>query len=191
MSNFWGSYHVADALYRRFPDWREGQLTALKSELVKRATLNLRAQQIGLSAHVESRMGVTACPANLAGNALEALVGAVYIDSGYRRCAKFVESKLVEPYLESSVDAMYTENPKSALLEWSQKHRVECSYVTDEQVGGPKCFSATVYLAGIAAGCGIGRTKREAHQYAAGEAMKKLHDSEFVTALSKGAVKEV
>ena len=180
---------IADALYRRFPDWREGQLTALRSELVKRATLNLRARQIGLSAHVESRMGVTSCPANLAGNALEALVGAVYIDSGYRRCAKFVESKLVEPYLESSVAAMYTENPKSALLEWCQKHRVECSYHVEQQVDGLPSFTATVYLSGVAVGCGEGRTKREAHQQASGEAMKKLCNPEFAATLSAGAVK--
>ena len=83
---------VTDILYRRYEDEREGFLTNTRSKIVKRDSLNKLAVEIGLDKLVIVTKYVnTHTNNNIYGNALEALMGAIYLDYGYKQCKRFVE----------------------------------------------------------------------------------------------------
>ena len=94
---------VAESLFRRFPNSREGELTRLRASIVSRRHLAETAARIGIGAHLrlgkgEERSGGRTKPALLS-NALEAVIAAIYLDAGLSAAAEFIEAKIVEPAL--------------------------------------------------------------------------------------------
>jgi ribonuclease-3 len=177
---------VADILYKRFPSKREGFLTDSRSKIVQRETLNRVAVELGIDKllHYSGRPHhSTAHNTYICGNALEALIAAVYLDRGYRACYRFIDTVIIRKYIHLDSIVRKEVNFKSNLIEWGQKNKVEVVFNLAESVtarNGDITFRTVVLLGGIEAGDGWGYTKKESQQKSAKVAVKKLHtDKEF------------
>lgn len=121
---------VTDILYHRYEHQREGFLTNTRSKIVKRDSLNQLAVNIGLHKLMKVTKYVnTHTNNNIYGNALEALLGAIYLDFGYKQCRKFVEKQLFAPYIDLDKIANAEVNFKSKLIEWCQKNHYSAEFV--------------------------------------------------------------
>lgn len=168
---------VADIVFRRFPDKNEGFLTNTRSKIVKRETLDRIAYELGLNKIITSSAKNTTTKSHILGNALEAFVGAVYLDQGYERTRQFIETKLIGPYIDIDTVAKEEVNFKSKLLEWSQKRKVSLDYNLLDQISDEKnnpVFRSEVLLNNLSAGIGTGYSKKESQQEASRTALMKI-----------------
>jgi len=171
---------VADILFTYFPYKREGFLTKLRARIVSREQLNEIALGMGLQFHIVSQSRITGTK-NIYGNALEALIGAVYIDKGYDKTKKFIMERLIKDYIDlrklSSTDNDY----KSQLIEWAQKNK-ELLHFNDEEIESTEhsnqFFTSEAVVNESIMGAGKGPSKKEAQQKASKEALSKLAHNE-------------
>lgn len=169
---------VGDIVYRHFEGKREGFLTNTRSKIVQRDTLNKVAKEIGLNELIQSSITPhTSHNSYMGGNAFEALVGAIYLDRGYKYCMLFMQDRILKDYIDINKMAYKEVNFKSKLIEWSQKNRVAASFELVEQnqedTGSP-VFVSRVLVEGIEIGTGKGYSKKESQQNAAKESMALL-----------------
>lgn len=171
---------VSDILFHRFEKKREGFLTNARSSLVKRSTLNKVAEEMGLVEMLQLPKQPNMKHCNIGGNALEALIGAIYLDRGYVECFKFVEERLLHKYINLEAVVKKEENFKSKLLEWTQKNKLKAQFnlktpkkkgeKTEENPG----FRTVVLIEGVFVGEGFAATKRESQQRAAKVGLDKM-----------------
>ncbi len=163
---------ISDILYKRFPYKPEGELTRYRSNVVKRASLN----KIALSLHFD-QMLIVAPNANISnrmyGDMLEAFVGALYLDKGYRFTFRFVQDKIIDNLL-SNEDFTKEHNYKSRLLEWGQQYRKEIVFTEEKKDDKSDFFKSKVSVDGQHIAEGKGRTKKESHNDAAKKAIKEV-----------------
>lgn len=167
---------TADFLYSKFNREREGFLTKSRSNLVCRERLNELALQIGLDKYV-SACGVAHQHNNyIYGNALEALVGAIYIDKGYKHCRRFLLDKVFSRLADIETVVKSDKNYKSRLIEWGQKKHIDVEFriVSEELRKDGVFFVSEVLVAGEVCGIGDGFSKRESQQKAARQALTKI-----------------
>jgi len=175
---------VADFLYRNFPGKHEGFLTSTRAKIVQRESLNRIGNTLHLDSHVHALTHSSSHNSYICGNALEALVGAVYLDQGYDRCRKFIINSLIKKHFDLN-DLIKTEqNFKSRLIEWTQKYRVTIEFeLVDTYTDSDKnpVFRTAVILGGIYASDDVGYSKKESHQGASRKALDRLqHDQAFL-----------
>ena len=91
---------VADIVYKRYPNKREGFLTITRSKIVQRETMNMVAVQLGLDQMVVYSTKINSHNNHMYGNALEALIGAIYLDQGYDVCYKFIRDVMIGKYID-------------------------------------------------------------------------------------------
>ena len=91
---------IADYLYTTFPDRDEGFLTQLKSKIVKRKQLNKIAARLGISELLTTNANISQTGKNILGNAFEALIGAIYLDKGYRSTKRFIIRNTLKKYID-------------------------------------------------------------------------------------------
>ena len=176
---------VSDILFRHFPNKREGFLTSTRSKIVQRETLNRLAADLGLEKLIQAAQGTDMSRTNIGGNAFEALMGAIYLDRGYKLCHWFIAHRVIGHFIDVEAMAHKEVNFKSKLIEWSQKNRINIDFKdsTSEQKG--KGFHTAITLEGILVGRGSGRSKKESQQEAAKDALTlmrrdvKTYDSIF------------
>lgn len=118
---------VAEYLFKKYPNGDEGFLTKMRSKIVKRETLNKISEDMGLDV-ILAEYNSTRLSQAMLGNALEALVGAVYLELGYQDTKRFVVSRILRKFVDIHELETYDDNYKSQLLEWSQKHGKIVSY---------------------------------------------------------------
>lgn len=168
---------VSDMVFRHYPKKSEGFLTNLRSRIVCRDSLNKVADSIGLTRYVSVSHDQSSPHNNVGGNALEALIGALYLDLGFRACRKFVIGRIL-PALGSLEQISEEEvNFKSKLVEWCQKNRIRLEFTLKQREGtndNAPLFVSKVLLEGCIAGSGNGYSKKEAHQQAAKEVLALL-----------------
>jgi ribonuclease-3 len=161
---------VTDILYRRYENQREGFLTNTRSKIVKRDSLNHLAVEIGLDKLVKVTKYVnTHTNNNIYGNALEALMGAIYLDYGYKKCRTFVEERLLKTFIDLDKLAEDEVNFKSKLIEWCQKNRLQCDFIlVDESLSGSNKhnFQTQLTIEGIIICSAMGSSKKESQQNA-------------------------
>ena len=168
---------VAEILYKRFPQRNEGFLTRTRSEIVKRGTLDRVASELGLRQWVVSSSIVKKQKTHVLGNALEAFIGAIYLDQGYRKTRQFIEKKIIEPHIDIEELAKKEVNFKSKLFEWCQKQKVDLNFESIESFAEGNrtpIFQSQAFLNGLPAGSGTGHSKRESQQQAAQMALDKI-----------------
>jgi ribonuclease-3 len=168
---------VAEFLYNRFPQRGEGFLTQMRSKLVNRAFLSQLIIEMGLNQFIKSRTVGSTVATNIHGDALEALIGAIYLDKGFEK-AKYV---IVKRFLNKYVDLYKVEeldnNYKSQLIEWGQKNKLEINFHTEEEESTNAKYSifiTTVKVDNVVKGKGYGSSKKESQQKAACETLKIL-----------------
>jgi len=123
---------VADIVFKKYPNEKEGFLTNTRSKLVKRETLDMISCKLGLNKLIISALRPNPQKNHILGNALEAFIGAVYLDQGYQKTYQFIERRIIAAYINIDALAKKEVNFKSKLLEWSQKHRVQLEYLSIE-----------------------------------------------------------
>lgn len=186
---------VGDILYNHFRGKREGFLTSVRSKVVQRETLGYLADEMGLTALIQSNLMGRAHNSYMAGNAFEALVGAVYLDRGYEYCKWFVRNQILGKYINLDTIANKESNFKSRLLEWCQKYHVTAEFELleesrEEETQSPR-FLSRVTISGVECGRGIGYSKKESHQEAAKEALARLkRNNSFKKTVLEGEKKE-
>ena len=178
---------VGDVVFRQYDGKREGFLTNTRSKLVSRDTLGKVASEMGLGGLLLSAGHSTSHNSYVEGNALEALVGAIYLDRGYDTCMWFWEHRILGKYINIDKVAFKEVNFKSKLLEWSQKNRVRMEFQMLKQKkddNGNPIFNFQVLLEGVAGEQGTGYSKKEAQQQAAKETLQRLkREPQFVDAI--------
>ena len=168
---------VADILYKQFEHKKEGFLTSTRSRIVQRDTLNKIAIELGLDKLIVSSTRNLAHNTNIYGDALEALIGAIYLDQGYRVAKRFVYETLIKQHINMEKVLKSEVDFKSRLIEWGQKNKVDvCFEVTDSTYDAHNnpIFFSCAKVAGVEVGSGKGYSKKESHQKAAKMAIKKL-----------------
>ena len=178
---------VGHIVYEHFSGKREGFLTNTRSKLVSRETLGKLAQEMGLTELIQSNTSNRSHNSYLAGNAFEALVGAIYLDQGYDAVMRFIKKRILAQMVNIDKVAYKEVNFKSKLLEWTQKNRVHMDFQmleesTDQQ--GSPVFGFIVKIEGIDGGSGHGYSKKEAQQEAAKETLQQLRrEPQFIDAI--------
>ena len=179
---------VGHIVYDHFPGKREGFLTNTRSKLVSRDTLGKLAEEMGLKRLIVSSGQNNSHNSYMAGNAFEALVGAIYLDQGYEGVMRFVKKRILAKLINIDKVAYKEVNFKSKLLEWSQKNRVRMEYKmkkqeTDKETGSP-VFRFQVYIEGVPGESGKGFSKKEAQQLASEATLKRLkREPQFIDAI--------
>ncbi|MCX7894785.1 MAG: ribonuclease III [Thermoanaerobaculum sp.] len=167
------SHAVAELLFARWPQAREGELTRARAALVRRETLAGLALSLGLGEALERAEGVEPGEALLA-DALEAVLGAMSLELGFRRFARFVQKLLAPAVLQLTRKELLDLEPKSALQELSQKRGWELPVYRQVEVRGPehqRIYVFEVEVGGRVYGRGEGSSKKLAQRAAAREAL--------------------
>ena len=123
---------VAEYLFKKYPTGSEGFLTKMRSKIVKRKTLNQIAGEMGLD-DILNQYNDTQLSDSMKGNALEAFVGAIYLERGYPRTRKIIISKILRRYLDIHELETMDDNYKSQLLEYCQKAGKEIDYLLKQK----------------------------------------------------------
>jgi ribonuclease-3 len=171
---------IADDLFEAYPDGDEGELTELRTHLVRRDTLAKAARRMQLGADLmlgrgEEAGGGRGRPTNLA-HVYEAVTGAVFLDGGLSAARKFVRTSL-RPELEEMAERSFPADPKSRLQELSQSMFQSPPHYRQVHADGPdhaRNFTMEVRVDGKVYGVGSGRSKQDAEKEAAHEALANL-----------------
>jgi ribonuclease III len=122
---------VAEIVFKKFPFKGEGYLTEIRSKIVSRKQLGYIAMKLDIPRFLESDQILHQSMhilTTLSGNALEALIGAVYLDRGYKKTADFIYKRIIKPYIDlDEIDNQHI-NYKSLLNQWAQKHRKKIEF---------------------------------------------------------------
>lgn len=167
---------ISDYLYSNFVKEREGFLSKSRSNLVCRETLNELALEIGLDRFLDACGLPHLHNNNVYGNALEALIGAIYVDKGYKQCRRFLLDRVFSRHFDIESLVRADKNYKSRLIEWTQKmHKpIEFRLVSEELRKEGAFFLSEVYVDNELCGSGEGFSKRESQQKAARQAISKI-----------------
>lgn len=169
---------VTDILYRRYENQREGFLTNTRSKIVKRDSLNLLALEIGLDKLVIVTKYVNTHTNNdIYGNALEAIMGAIYLDQGYKQCKKFVEQRLFLTFVNLDKVAANEVNFKSLLIEWCQKNHLKSEFVLLNETlseSNKHFFQSSLTIQGKTICEASGASKKESQQNASRIAYEQI-----------------
>jgi ribonuclease-3 len=178
---------VAEYLYRLYPFMEEGDLTKIRSRLVNRKALALRAKELRLSDHMllssSALQSVDSGSDSILADAFEAVIGAIYLDGGLAAARIFVIKTLLSNtgILNS---ALTDDNYKSALLEYAQGHSLGVPRYSVVKEDGPdhdRRFTVEVFLGADSLGVGIGRSKKDAEQAAAAQALERINTNQTAT----------
>jgi ribonuclease III len=166
---------VAEYLFKKYPNSDEGFLTKMRSKIVKRNSLDDIADKMGLDMFLAD-YNQTRLSKSMLGNALEALVGAVYIEVGYDRTKQYVIKRILRRYLDIHELESYDDNYKSQLLEWCQKNgrTIEYKVVAKYKSEKRDKFKVAVFIDGKKMGTADDFNKKSAEQLASERAMTAL-----------------
>ncbi len=126
---------ISKHLYNEVPGGDEGYLTKMRSKIVSRKHLNELGKDLNLIHFVESKIPKSHFGDNIHGNVFEALVGAIYLDRGYKYCEQFIEDRVIEPYVDIEQLEGKVISYKSLLIEWCQKQKKDFKYNIYEDTG--------------------------------------------------------
>ncbi len=126
---------IASHLYTEVPSGDEGYLTKMRSKIVSREHLNELGKDLNLVDLVESKIPKGQFGDNIYGNLFEALIGAIFLDRGYKYCEKFIYKKVIIPYVDIEKLEGKVISYKSLLIEWCQKEKKTFDYNVYEDTG--------------------------------------------------------
>jgi ribonuclease-3 len=167
---------VSEYLYSNFPNENEGFLTNLRSKIVNRQILNEIAVSININKFLKYKINGNLSNSNIYGNALEAIIGAMFLDKGY----EFTKNIIVNKILKQNIDLEYLikneTNYKGEIIDFAQKFHYSIEF-KDREVylnDGKKGYRSELYLNNKLLGSGKGVSKKIAQQLAAKEALTNL-----------------
>jgi len=170
---------LSDFLFEKFPDANEGFMTKIRSRIVNRDVLNQLAVSMGINKILISNVNSVHPTKNLYGDALEALIGSVFIDKGFKKTKKLFINNVLNKYLDLNQIVSTDSDYKSLVFEWVQKHKSNLIFTYNEEYDfnlKRSVFSTKLIIDKEEMGEGHGDSKKEAEQEAACKAWMKLKD---------------
>jgi ribonuclease-3 len=171
---------LSDYLFEKFPDASEGFMTKIRSRIVNREVLNQLAVSMGINKILVSNVNSAYPTRNLYGDALEALIGSIFLDKGFKKTKKLFINKVFNKYLDLNVIVNTDTDYKSLVFEWVQKHKNNLIFTYNEEYDfnlKKSIFSTTLIIDKEELGNGHGASKKEAEQEAASQAWSRLKDN--------------
>lgn len=170
---------VAELLFKLYPYKDEGFLTEMRSKIVSRANLNQLSRKLGFDKLIQydARMiGYATKQSSLLGDAFEALIGAIYLDKGYKFTKEFLLSRIIKPHVDIHTLENTETNFKSRLIEWCQQEgkNVTFSVIKEPELEYAKMFNIEVLIDGTVYGLGRDYNKKSAEKIAAEQACTNL-----------------
>ena len=169
---------VADYLFKRYPYKGEGFLTEMRSKMVNRQQLNDIAIKMGLNKiTLYNKFDNSLRNSQIFGNTLEAVVGAVYLDKGYKKTLQWVLKQIVIPHMFVDDLESIDINLKNKLIGWASKngHKLTFELAEEKIEGNRRYFTMHTVLNDEILSVGKGFTKKDASQVAAQAAIEKLN----------------
>jgi len=169
---------IADFLFKKAPLGDEGYLTQMRSKIVSRVYLNEIGKSLNLLQFVKSAVNKERYGDNIYGNVFEALVGAIYIDCGFKYCLKFIHNKLITPYIDINELEHKITSYKSLLIEWCQKEKKEIKFDIFDDSGNDqtKHYSVKLFIDGEFIAKGRDTSKKKAEEKAAHRSFYSLQN---------------
>ncbi|WP_456378729.1 ribonuclease III [Lutibacter sp.] len=169
---------IASHLFKEVPSGDEGYLTQMRSKIVSREHLNELGRDFNLLLFVKSNVSRKKFGDDIHGNIFEALVGAIYLDRGYRYCEKFIYKRVIVPYVDVPKLEGKITSYKSLFIEWCQKQKKEFLYDVYEDTGNNpiKHFSVKLFLDGKIIAKGRATSKKKAEEIASKRAYFAFQD---------------
>lgn len=160
---------VAHFLFRKFPFKDEGFLTKIRSRIVSRTNLNSLSRKLGLFNMIEVKRENEQIYKSAGGDALEAFIGAIYLDRGYNDAQTFVINKLIKLHLDIDEILNTDKDYKSKLVEWSQKEKRAIRYevAAEKGAGLNRYYVIDLFVDEVKQSSGNGNSKKAAEQHAA------------------------
>ena len=167
---------VANYLFKLYPYKDEGFLTKIRSKIVSRDSLNNLGRKIGIKELINLQKAKTKSYESVYGDAVEALIGACYLEKGFIFCAKKVINNVLVPYYDLDSLTSQTHNFKSKILEWAQKEKKKISFIVEKTTKSDKFsqFKSILYLNSKKLSEGYGKSKKNAEKDASRNACDKL-----------------
>jgi ribonuclease III len=168
---------VAEYLFKRYPYKEEGFLTEMRSKMVNRSQLNEIAVRMGLKKiTVYNKSDISLKTSQIFGNTLEALVGAVYLDRGYKKSARWVTERIIMPHMYMDDLENLEINHKNKLYGWVNKNgkNLEFETINEHLENGRRLFTIAAVINGKIVGEGKAFNKKDASQIAAQAAVERL-----------------
>ena len=159
---------IAAFLFKMVPDGDEGYLTQMRSKIVSRNQLNALGKDLGLVLFVKSTISKNRMGQNIYGNIFEALIGAIYLDRGYRYCEKFIDKRVINAFVDiPSLENKIT-SYKGIVIEWCQKTKKKLEFVIYEDSGNEKIrhYSVKLMLDNKVVSKGRSTSKKKAEEIA-------------------------
>jgi ribonuclease III len=170
---------LSDFLFEKYPDANEGFMTKIRARIVNREILNQLAVSMGINKILVSNISLGHNTKHLYGDALEALIGAVFLDKGFRKTKRFFMRNVLEKYLDMQTIVNTDNDYKSLVFEWVQKKKANLSFTYKEDYNfdlKKSVFTTILQIDNEEFGKGQGASKKEAEQEAACQAWGKLKD---------------
>ncbi|MBN2214549.1 MAG: ribonuclease III [Bacteroidales bacterium] len=167
---------VAEYLFNKFPGKDEGFLTQMRSKIVNRENLNHIAIKLGIPNIIKTKLA-SENHKSLYGDALEALIGALYLDKGFKRTRNVVLERIMYNHVNLSKLQDTEIDFKSRIIEWGQKNKKDVSFTSfEEQSDNHTIFVSHLIIVDEVAGRGVGSSKKEAEQNAARQALEIIDE---------------
>ena len=170
---------ISEYLFKKYPLVNEGALTEMRSKLVCREQLNTLARKIGLCSYISAQNGVKA--KSIDGDAFEALVGALFLDKGYKMTQKMVLKRLFLLHLDIESVIQENKNYKGKLINWGSKNNREIRFENQINCEGEerKLHKSEVFVDGVSYGEAFHYTIKKAEQLAASQALEIISEQEY------------
>ncbi len=139
---------IAAYLFSKAPTGDEGYLTKMRSKIVSREHLNELGKDLNLVRFIDSKVPVQYFGENIHGNIFESLVGAIYLDRGYEYCKKFIQKRVIVPYVDITRLEGKVISYKSLIIEWCQKEKKQFHYdiFEDNALDGQRLFGVKLSI---------------------------------------------
>lgn len=160
---------IAAHLYGEVPTGDEGYLTKMRSKIVSREHLNELGRDLNLIQFIESKVNPQHFGENVHGNIFEAFIGAIYLDKGFNYCEKFIQNKVIEPYVDIPKLEGKVISYKSLIIEWCQKEKKQFLFEVFEDTGAEeqKYFGVKLLIDKKIIARGRATSKKKAEEKAA------------------------
>ncbi|NND63465.1 MAG: ribonuclease III [Flavobacteriaceae bacterium] len=167
---------IAAHLFKKVPGGNEGYLTKMRSKVVSREHLNELGRDLNLINLVKTSIPTKQFGENIHGNVFEALVGAIYLDKGYKFCEKFIHRRVIKPYVDIQKLEGKIISYKSLFIEWCQKNKKTFKFNVYEDTGNDplKHFAVKLQLEQNTVAKARATSKKKAEERAAKRAYYKL-----------------
>jgi ribonuclease-3 len=170
---------LSDFLFARFPNSNEGFMTKIRSRIVNGEVLNQLAISMKIDELLVCNISSNQQTRHLYGNALEALIGAIFLERGFKKTKKFFINKVLDQFLDFDSIVKTESDYKSLVFEWVQKKKTTLGFKYDEEYDfnlRKSVFTTELSIDKEVLGRGQGPSKKEAEQEAACMAWAKLRD---------------